>query len=104
MCDRQLTDVRAWWSPAAVDPLLQVRPLGPDRGVEPVAGQHQEVGGQGEEPTVDGLDDLLEVTAGQRSVPRAAGEEGVAAEQDRVALEQERRGAGRVAGVVDRPQ
>jgi len=30
----------------------------------------------------------LEVTAGQRRVPRAAGEEGVAAEQDRVALEQ----------------
>ena len=57
-------------SPAAVDPLLQVRPLGPDRGVEPVAGQHQEVGGQGEEPAVDRLDDLLEVAAGQRRVPR----------------------------------
>ena len=44
-------------SPAPVDPLLEVRALGADRGVEAVAGQHERVGREREQPAVDRLDD-----------------------------------------------
>src|SRR5829696_3629481 len=62
-CDRELRDVRAWgaWrrSPAPLDPLLQVGTLGADGRVEAVAGEHEQVGREGEEAAVDGLDDLV---------------------------------------------
>src|SRR4051812_44340113 len=88
-------------SPATVHPLLEVRSLRADRGVEAMAGEDQQVGGEREQSSVDRLDDLREVATGALGVPGAPGEERVAAEQDGVALEQERRGAGRVARVVD---
>src|SRR3954454_18598431 len=91
-------------SPPSVHPLLEVRPLGADGGVEAVAREDEQVGGQREQPAVDRLDDLLEIAARQRGVAGAAGEQGVAAEEDGVTLEQERRGPRGVTGVVDGAQ
>src|SRR5215207_1075311 len=99
---RKLRDVRSWDpSPAPVHPLLEVRPLRANGGVEPVTGEHQQISRQREQAAVDRLDDLGEVAAGQRGVARTAGEERVAAEEDRVTLEQERGGPRGVARVVD---
>src|SRR2546421_12269401 len=73
-----------------------------DRGVEPVTREHERVARQGEEPAVDRLDDRVEAGVLEAGVAGPAGEERVAAEDDRMALEQEARGAGRVPGRMDR--
>src|SRR3954462_11580079 len=65
-------------SPPAVHPLLQVGTLGANGRVEAVAREHEQVGGQREEATVDRLDDLVEVATLALGVAGAAGEERVA--------------------------
>ena len=61
-------------------------------------------GGEGEELAVDRLDDRVEVAALEGGVARSAREEGVAAEEDRVPLEQEAHRTRGVAGGVHRVQ
>src|SRR5689334_570809 len=89
-------------SPAPLDPLVEVRALGADRGVETVTREHERAGVQREEAAVDRRDDLVEARVLELRVPGTAGEERVAAEEDRVALEEEAGRPGRVAGRVDR--
>src|SRR5688572_7665329 len=66
---------------AAVDPLGEVGTLRPDGGVEAVAGHDDRVGGEGEEPLVERLDDGGEVAA-VGGVAGPAGEQRVAGEKD----------------------
>src|SRR4051794_23653864 len=73
--------------PAAVDPLLEVRAFRSDRRVEAVAGEHEHVGRQREQPVVDGPDDLLEAGALELRVAGPAREQRVAGEHDRLAVE-----------------
>src|SRR5579875_3210199 len=92
-------------SPAAGNPLLEVRPLAADRRVLAVPGHDDRLGPEAsEQAAVDRLDDLAEVRLGARGGARTPGEERVAREQDRRALEREAHRAGRVAGRGDRAQ
>src|SRR4051812_13857976 len=69
-------------SPAPVDPLLEVWPLGADRRVVAVTRQHERVGRElGEQALVERCDDGGEVAALEARVARASGEQRVAAEQ-----------------------
>ena len=76
--------------------------LARNRRVETVTGEHEGLGGKREQPAIDRLDDRVEVGILERGVSRATGEERVAAETDRVTLEQEAGGPRRVTGRVDR--
>src|SRR5262245_14859244 len=72
---------RAARSPAPIDPLLQVRALLADGGVEAVAGQHVGAARQREELLVDRPDDGREVAAFEGGGAGSAREQGVAAEE-----------------------
>src|SRR5947208_1254964 len=81
--DRTVKAVTNLGSPAAVDPFLQMWGLGPDRRVVAVARQDTGAGGQAREKSFDRADDRGEVAALELRVARTAGEQRVAAEQDR---------------------
>src|SRR5262245_9217316 len=78
--------------------------LGADRAGGAVDGEREWVLRQREEAAVDRLDDLVEVAVLELRGAAAAGEQRVAAEQDRVPLEHEAGRAGGVAGRVDGAQ
>ena len=88
-------------SPSPVDPFLQVRAFGGDRGVEAVARHDQVSGGSGTASGFDRLDDRGEVAA--PGVARPAREQRVAAEEQRPPLDQEDMTTRGVAG-RDGPQ
>ncbi len=88
--------------PAAVDPLLKMRALRADRGVVTVAGQHDGVGGKREQAGVDRLDDRSEVASLVLGGTGSAGEQRVAAEQERLVDDLEADRTRRVAGSGDR--
>src|ERR1019366_10697061 len=89
--------------PAALHPLVEARPLRTDRGHRPVPREHDRlIGVHVEEPLGDGADDQGEVAQVRLGVARPAGEEGVAAEQQRRAFDGEADRSGGVPGRVNR--
>jgi PAS domain S-box-containing protein len=88
---------------AASDPLVQVRCLRADSGAVPVAGVDHRAGVQNEQAVADRGDDRAEVRERPPGRARAAGEQGVAAEQPALAGHVEAHSAARVArGMQDR--
>ena len=79
---RRARQCRRPTSPAAVDPLLEVRPLGADRGVEAVAGEHEQCrpGSVNRRRSIDSMI-CSKSPPGALVLPGAAGEQRVAAEQ-----------------------
>src|SRR5207245_9988061 len=88
--------------PAALDPLVQVRPLPADGGGLAVASQDLGLVREGEEPASDALDDGRKTRVGIGGVSRPAGKEGVARKQVLAAKEAD--AAGRVVGRVHRDE
>src|SRR6266540_271013 len=87
--------------PAAGDPLVQVGLLGPDGRLFPVARIDDGVFRESEEPIANAGDDGGEVAGAGLRVARPAGEQRVAAEQERA--DGEARAPWRMAGRLDGP-
>src|SRR2546429_8877338 len=88
--------------PAALDPLVQVRPLTADGGGLSVAGQDLGLVREAEEFAADALDDGRKAGIGIRSISRPTRKEGVAGKQ--LLTAQEADAAGSVARRVNRNQ
>ena len=67
--------------PASVNPLLKVRSLGANRGIQAVARKNDGVVGEREQFRINGMENGGEIAAVEFRVAGTAGEQGVASEK-----------------------